>query len=301
MVLKCQNCITTLSIECLTRPFCGQDLFQLTLILSLATHDYAFQVSDRRLVKPSGELYDDHSNKAVFYCDRVAFSYTGLGFIESARTDLWISNMLSDSAVVSASDAIYRLRDKANEVFARMKVSSVDKRHAFVGVGWTRTSLDEPFRPMMCRISNFHNDDGTLRSEANEHFEVKVYILRGSHSFSLLPVGQAIPADRFEALTQVIRNGIRKKWGPRHLLDLLVKEIDEVANQNVNVGRNLLASVLPRSSVKSEQGWTFISSGLSDSNPSFLYFAEKSDGNIYGPNYVCGGASSTNFRAGPIT
>ncbi len=55
----------------------------MTLVLNCLTHDYLFQVSDRRLVRlPDYEIIDDDANKNVFYCGHVAFSYTGLAEIE---------------------------------------------------------------------------------------------------------------------------------------------------------------------------------------------------------------------------
>jgi hypothetical protein len=50
----------------------------MTLILTCLTHEHIVQVADRRLTMPDGTLYDDDTNKAVFYCGRVAVAYTGL-------------------------------------------------------------------------------------------------------------------------------------------------------------------------------------------------------------------------------
>jgi hypothetical protein len=54
----------------------------MTLVMSLITESWAIQVSDRRLVwlGPDSVVSrkDDERNKAVLWCNRLAFAYTGL-------------------------------------------------------------------------------------------------------------------------------------------------------------------------------------------------------------------------------
>jgi hypothetical protein len=40
----------------------------MTIILTGLVGDHIVQVSDRRLTWPEGKLYDDDTNKAVFFC-----------------------------------------------------------------------------------------------------------------------------------------------------------------------------------------------------------------------------------------
>jgi hypothetical protein len=78
----------------------------MTLILSAVAGEYAIQVSDRRLTDFNGRLYDDEANKAVLFCGRMAFSYTGLGFMGRKRMDDWLTQALVNARTESLSDAV---------------------------------------------------------------------------------------------------------------------------------------------------------------------------------------------------
>ena len=71
----------------------------MTLILSFATANKVIQVSDRRLTKPDGSLYDDEANKVICVgCSDSYFAigYSGLGTISTGkRTDEWLVDYLA--------------------------------------------------------------------------------------------------------------------------------------------------------------------------------------------------------------
>src|SRR5216110_2594679 len=108
----------------------------MTMILSCATQRYVVQVSDRRVTNMlTGHCLDDDSNKAVVWCGRVAFAYTGLSEVGGVRTDQWIARTLSDAAAETLPDVFDALRDGATTAFRRMRFqSTLDaarlKRHA---------------------------------------------------------------------------------------------------------------------------------------------------------------------------
>ena len=64
------------------------------LILSCATPDYVFQVSDRRLRSLNGpravQVMDGDRNKVVLVDGHFAFGYTGLAELGSVRTSDWL-------------------------------------------------------------------------------------------------------------------------------------------------------------------------------------------------------------------
>ena len=69
----------------------------MTLIIAVLTHDRVVQVSDRRLSRPDGTLFDDEANKAITVsCKDASFAvaYTGLGIVGRERTDKWLTNYL---------------------------------------------------------------------------------------------------------------------------------------------------------------------------------------------------------------
>ena len=73
----------------------------MTLVLNLITESWAIQVSDRRLVwLDRGKIVrkDDERNKAVMWCNRLAFAYTGLAELGPMRepTDEWLARELAE-------------------------------------------------------------------------------------------------------------------------------------------------------------------------------------------------------------
>lgn len=69
----------------------------MTLILSLLTHAFTVQVSDRRLTRLDGSLFEDNENKAQFFCGQSAFAYTGLARLGTVNTDEWLLETLGPS------------------------------------------------------------------------------------------------------------------------------------------------------------------------------------------------------------
>jgi hypothetical protein len=70
----------------------------MTFIISAASKNGAFQVSDTRLTKPvTGILFDDLSVKlTIVHCRdaKLAISYAGLATIGGVRTNKWITDTL---------------------------------------------------------------------------------------------------------------------------------------------------------------------------------------------------------------
>jgi hypothetical protein len=108
---------------------------------------------------------DDMANKAVLYCGRLAFSYTGVADMgpRQQRTDEWLAEVLS-----RAPGQTQALRLVAEEASARFKVlaSMLPEellRHEFVGVGWARFPPEHrEFEPYYCWISNVRDASGQL-------------------------------------------------------------------------------------------------------------------------------------------
>lgn len=120
----------------------------MTLNISCATHEYAVQVSDRRLTKDR-KVVEDDANKIVLFCGRMAFSYTGLAEIGKEKTDIWLTRILADPKCQSLSDAVRTIKTRATESFQDVPWSKAQKRHAFVGIGWTNAAGKEVFQPIV--------------------------------------------------------------------------------------------------------------------------------------------------------
>jgi len=275
----------------------------MTLILSLATHDYIVQVSDRRLTIDSGsqlgKLLDDDSNKATLFCSRMSFAYTGLADVDGKRTDKWIVDVLSKVKSASLSDACYELVSAATSSFAHIRNKKL-KRQAFVGIGWTRSDPQEPFKPIICNITNALNHELDWLPEATDEFRLQCRTLEDEEPYLFTATGQRLPRNINRELERNFRNISKRGIGPLSIGRLLAEAIWKISDQNNAVGPRLLLVSLPKVAVEKPTG--MVIAKIPDENTiSFMYFSpENIEGVIHGPNYVCGGSAMTDFKAGPI-
>ncbi|MCH7922708.1 MAG: hypothetical protein IH975_06720, partial [Nitrospinae bacterium] len=173
------------------------------------------------------------------------------------------------------------------------------KRHTFVGIGWTRNSLEEPFRPIICAISNYEDLQGNISSRARDEFTNSIFILQESDTFAFLSTGQQLPAHLATDLARNVRRCVKRQCGPQPITRLLAIGIRRVAVDNIKVGDNLLAVSFPKSAVGSPVFLMVSGPPLRDM-PSFLYIpAHQTDGIEYGPNVACRGWGTTGFRITP--
>src|SRR6185503_14106062 len=93
-------------------------------------------------------------NKAVLFCNRFTFAFTGLGELNGVRTDEWLTRVLVNARTEDLRLATSFLAQEATKAFRNMPYTKSQKRHTFVGVGWTQLP-NEPFiSPIMCSVSN---------------------------------------------------------------------------------------------------------------------------------------------------
>ena len=273
----------------------------MTLILSFLTQEYVVQVSDRRLTDArTGQLVEDDSNKAVLFCGRMAFGYTGLAQLEGVATDLWLTKVLSAPECKSLSDAGRTIQLRATDSFRHIHLTGNLKRHAFVGVGWTRSSVNELFRPIVCEISNIDAQPGELSATVRQEFRMSYSILPESVPFSFAATGQAFTESESAELSRSLRRCAEQRTGPLPATRLVAAAIRKVAARNSAVGQNLLAVSIPRNAVGRPDLEAVFSPPSLDAL-SFVYLPKGVDDGIqYGPNVACGGGSFTNLQAGPV-
>src|SRR5947208_4367655 len=121
----------------------------MTLVLSALTQHEVIQVSDRRFTytQPDGSIVsqNDEKNKAVLFCGRLMFSFTGRGDLgKDRRTDLWLAERISEVlAETEPGDQAVLLRGLAAKATALFRRAYRGQRHAFVAAGWGRC-VDQP-------------------------------------------------------------------------------------------------------------------------------------------------------------
>ncbi len=272
----------------------------MTLVLSCTTRDYVIQVSDRRLVCQVGnrvDVQEDNANKVTLFNQRIAFAYTGLAEIDGKRTDKWLVDVLAAAGHSSLVDACSMIESSATDAFRRMHLPSGVKRHAFVGVGWTLSAVNNQYRAITCTITNAQSKQGEWLSEAQGEFRTWNRILPESNLFQLEVTGQPIEKTTRVDLERQIKSCVGRRTSPKPIARLLVNKVREAAVRNDKIGQNLLVVSLPKSAIPHGQ-FVFINAPPEKEEMTFLYMPTgKDDGIQYGPNLVYGGLRFQDFVA----
>jgi hypothetical protein len=284
-----------------------------TLVLSLISESWAIQVSDRRLVYlgPQGQVIrkEDERNKAVLWCNRLAFAYTGLAELGPLReaTDVWLSRELaewwSEAEGEHSQDAIVAaIMERAAAAMRRPRIARnnrpAQRLHAFVGVGWARFDGAGGMVPYIVEINNRDPEvEGEIR--ARDEFAYLTHRLPdGENPIFVNWVGQELGPEkaRLEELRKV--DPASKEFGP-HAAEVMVGIVRAVAARNDLVGRGLLISALPRWAIHPGSRETFLlAGGPMWEQLTFLHLSsDEEDPVLRGPIYVCEGRQMAGFEA----
>lgn len=267
----------------------------MTLVLSYLTPDFVVQVSDRRLTWSNGSVADDSSNKATVYCGRMAFAYTGLAQIKTHKTDEWLTMLLARAK--SMPEAMKMLKDEATAHFRGISETPRQRRHAFVAVGWTRRAVEEPFRRILVRVSNFHDATGGELAEGGSEFSSALWILEPNEPPRLNVTGRQLTED--EAL--LLGDGLRHMQDATDVAFALARMVRIVAARDAAVGRGILAVHIPRAAVEAmgPEFEVLFGAPFGPRTAGSAYFPANSQEMVqYGPNVACYGVGMTQTKAG---
>lgn len=93
----------------------------MTFILALGNRDQCIQISDRKLVTPSGQPTIETNKVGVLRCEdaRLLFGFTGIARYGNFRTERWLLDTLLNcgSSDCIAADILERLRERATRDF----------------------------------------------------------------------------------------------------------------------------------------------------------------------------------------
>ncbi|MCK4829895.1 hypothetical protein KA005_79970 [bacterium] len=270
----------------------------MTIILNCLTPKYAIQVSDRRLTLPNGDIFNDHSNKAIFVNGHIVFSYTGLAFIDGhTRNDDWfldvLANIYKEHPNGSFTTITEHIADRATETIRVLRISPTFKRLAFVGVGWGKSTseADDRLRPIYFIISNTHGENGKWLTEAQPRFSVLPFTPSEEKRAMLVADGQPLSDDLRKRLRRQIDSCVAKEAGPRSITRLLIAAVRIVAATNPRVGRNLLVNCIPKDSVQPGR-LIFMGKPPTSTVPTFTYVPENTSIPVqYGPHVFGFGVS----------
>lgn len=267
----------------------------MTLVLSCVARDLVVSVADRRVTWISGPLAGttatDKQNKAVVICDLLAFAYTGLAQVGNLPTDRWLLELAARVVPFDPQAVCETIASEATTQFRT--ISGVDKRHAFLGVGWATFASHGDLCPYAVAISNALDPSGKWKSKPTPTFAITVLPLSVKRAFAIASVGQPLRADDVQAMRRTLKEATRRKIAPVEYVRTLANAIWRVADRNSAVGRNLNAVYLPRPREGAPTGLT-IPLGVrtpSDGATALYLPSDGADPVIYAPNYTCGGSS----------
>jgi hypothetical protein len=100
-----------------------------TFVLSALTRKEVIQASDRRFTytqRGKQPSYEDEHNKAVLFCGRLLFSFTGVGDLGMGRqTDLWLAERICEVITgdrrSDQSAILEGLAEKATQQFRKLR------------------------------------------------------------------------------------------------------------------------------------------------------------------------------------
>jgi hypothetical protein len=266
----------------------------MTLILGALSHDYAVQVSDRRITGlADGALRDDHRNKATMYCGVMAFAYSGLAEIEGHTTDEWIARTIAPAMTLQETHDL--ISDHATRAFAAISAPPSMRRQAFCGIGWAETAWSDGLVPGQSIISNALTTSGEWNDIASATFTVTGQALSRAKAYRLVPPIGAKLRDDFNLLERNVGRCIERKTSALEVVRLLGESIRRTALVDQSVGRSLLAVVIPRPSQSA--GMTMFLTPVAPSgfgridHPMFFTIPADSEELAWNtPNFVCNGA-----------
>jgi hypothetical protein len=222
----------------------------MTLILSCATAKYVVQVSDRRLTwtrgPNAGRVADDRSNKAVVFCDRMSFAYTGLAEIGGIKTYDWIGKTIADPTSNTVSGACRKLETAATAAFRGLRAAPEDKRHAFCGVGWVLIAPEPVYRACVCSISNAQDDNFQWLPRAEGKFTLRYRVLSATEPLLFLDTGHPLPSSYKNYLVRHLRRAVEHDVRAPSIAWTLLHAVRAISDHAPSVGKDVMVVTLPK-------------------------------------------------------
>jgi hypothetical protein len=239
----------------------------MTLIFSLMTQAFVIQVSDRRLTKSDGSLFEDQENKCIFHQNRGTIAYTGLARIGLEPTADWALDPLYNGGGRLAY-ALASLQQEATQTFRRLRRPAgltpsewaAIKRTTFVCVGYQRlqnpaqfglTPTPDQLYPFCDKVTNAEREDGTWEDQAADNFYGFLSWLAdvgGSLTWSGEPLKEK---EKTKIVRQIWRccNRTNEPEAPARLLARQIREVHERQVREkgpVTVGKSVMCAILKR-------------------------------------------------------
>jgi hypothetical protein len=271
----------------------------MTLILTCLAHEHIVQVADRRLTMPDGKLYDDDTNKAVFYCGRVAVAYTGLALMEGKPTAEWIGSCMKDAT--GTETAMNQVAERAERYFRRINLP--DKRFAVVATGWATLRGGQLLRPFICVASNFMTESWEWKPSVSKRMTVQTIFLDESSSHLVFAAGQNLTREEVVHLNRLVRRAVEHGATARAIVRLLGTMVQSIANgrdrRAKRVGRGMIIHLLSLKALVENR--SMIVTPITPDAHSFIYVSTEGRTDPFqGAVIACNGSLLTGFGGGTI-
>lgn len=264
----------------------------MTLIISVVSDEFVFQVSDRRvtLLHPDGrtEVRDEPLTKAVVYCDRAVLGFTGYAQVDRMRSDLWIAEQLKDAE--DLGDGFDAMRSRLTEIWRRPQYRL---GHTVTAAGF-KGNGDGSFTPFYAVVTN-QLADGEWLTKPSRDFRWYVETAPGG-ALGVFAAPNWLDKQRLRRLQEEVAAAAAFDVA----VELVVEAVREVAAKHAMVGADVLLSVLPRSSVGGPQVM-LLTGGPPGETPTFHYIPLNADPTQYGPTFVCRGSVMSDLTVGRVS
>ena len=213
----------------------------MTIILTGLVGDHIVQVSDRRLTWPEGKLYDDDTNKAVFFCGRVAVAFTGLYQMEGKPTAEWIGSCMKDHTQIEA--AMKQVGDRADRYLRQS--TFIDKRLTVVATGWATLRGAFPIQPFVCVASNCMTDSW----DPAPYGPMNVRTVFPGSSWNFFSAGQSLYHAEKVRLNRLVKRALEHGATAMSVARLLQSTVFSVAVRNTRVGKGMIVQMISQKAV----------------------------------------------------
>jgi hypothetical protein len=263
----------------------------LTLILTCATRESVVQVSDRRLTR-DGQLVDDNTTKAIYYCGRVAIGYTGVAKIQGVDTAERLARELAPHEQLEPA-----LAAVAASLGPTLAAQHEPEKQwlAIVASGWA-TWKGTNLRPFVSTVSNFLDDQGQWLEKARPQFVHRLDWLDPGNPYLLSIAGQQLGDDEIQELDRHIRRALKAQNVPVGIVEALGEQIraisDDGSKRGKRVGKGLIVQALSKQAIERQfrEGRWGLATGLHSEVNSTIYVApDGSTDRWESPWLVCGG------------
>ncbi len=258
----------------------------MTLILTYLNQSHVVQVSDRRIrweVRPGRYLqHEEQRNKAIVWCNRMVFGFSGIAEINGERADEWIAEQLAGPERLW--DAVQQLKSAAEAAFSRRPLKS---RPLYIsGSGWKRTEEGlVPFSLLLANTIEGRNwVDPPLSRFQLDHVTVRAASLNAI-PFNVISdaVAEAVMRDANSAAEHgsSVRSAIR-------ILAQAVRNAADDPRFRERIGHSLMTASLPKAAVPPDDKSAMLLMGHSQpGTATFAYMPEDSSVEVaYGPILV---------------